>query len=69
VVVSTQRVTEGPGILSRIDAMPPFTDVDITSINPYGRVVVAASGPDALAIANTSSTPVTRVEINWRVRE
>jgi hypothetical protein len=69
IVLSTQRVAEGPGVLTSVDSMPPFTDVDITSITPYGRVTISALGPNALAIANSSDTPVNSIQIAWRVKQ
>jgi hypothetical protein len=69
IVLSPQRVTEGPGVLTSVDAMPSFTDVDITGITPYGRVTISAVGPGALVVVNTSQTAVTTIEIAWRVRQ
>jgi hypothetical protein len=47
--------------------MPAFSDVDITSISPYGNLIVAANGAD-LVVGNTGQVPVARIEITWRVK-
>lgn len=67
IVLGKGRVTEGPGVLTGGESMPPFSDVDITSITPYGNLVVAANGPN-LVVGNTGQNPVARIEITWRVK-
>ena len=67
VVLTKGAVAEGPGVLTGGDSMPPFSDVDITSISPYGNLVVAASGAN-LVVGNTGQAPVSRIEITWRVK-
>ena len=67
IVLGKGRVTEGPGVLTGGESMPPFSDVHITSITPYGNLVVAANGPN-LVVGNTGQNPVARIEITWRVK-
>ena len=67
IVLSRGRVIEGPGVLTGAESMPPFSDVDITSISPYGNLIVAASGAN-LIVGNTGQAPIGRIEITWRVK-
>jgi hypothetical protein len=50
------------------DGMPPFSEVEITSINPYGNLVLSTTGAN-LAIGNGGQVPITRIELSWRVKQ
>ena len=68
VVLSTQRVIDGPGE-AVIDLLPGYTEVEILTVKPNGRIVVATNGPNALSISNTSSEPINYIEVTWRVKQ
>jgi hypothetical protein len=48
--------------------MPPFTDIVLTSIVPYGRVSVEEVAANGLTVANKSTAVVTSIEISWRAK-
>ena len=50
------------------DGMPPFSEVDITSINPYGNLVLSTSGQN-LVVSNSGQAPISRIEITWKVKQ
>jgi hypothetical protein len=50
------------------NTMPPFTDIVLTSIVPYGRVSVVEVAAGGLTVANNSSVVVTSIEISWRLQ-
>jgi hypothetical protein len=61
-------VIEGPGVMTGADAMPPFSEVDITGISPYGNLLLSTSGPN-LVVGNTGQAPISRIEITWKAKQ
>ena len=68
VVLSTQRVVDGPGEIASIDLLPGFAEVEITGVKPDNRVSISATGSN-LSITNTSGQPINFVEVTWRVKQ